>query len=221
MQEMSSGGSPMCVRKANQETPNYTGPCNCRRVSDHFLASQMDMGLTDEASTRRVSILEGQFGTMQNQMMGMQSTLERILNVIQNPSSAAPPPHSAYPHHNGAGGSNYSNADRDIATPASHLAHQHPRIDTDIQMISSSGPPSMSIGRSASPQSSTQPMSAQSFYLPGPSDFRVPPPRHHHGHDDSSSSTTLSSSTPHRGNNFPPLPGFAPPVSNYCHKVLA
>lgn len=179
----------------------------------------MDFLLIGEDLLRRVSILEGQFGTMQNQMMGMQATLERILNVIQGSSGPAPPPpppHGSYAQHNGPGGNSFNNMDSNVARqipPPPHMSAHQPHLDGNLQMISTSGPPPMSNGSSASPQSTTQPMSAQSFFLPGPPGIRPPPNRHHHVHDDSSSTATISGSTPQRTNSFPPLPGFAPPVS--------
>ncbi|KIY69570.1 hypothetical protein CYLTODRAFT_478725 [Cylindrobasidium torrendii FP15055 ss-10] len=45
------------------------------------------------ASVERVSRLEGQYLVMQSHMIGMQSTLDRILNVVQNqPGGPMPPP---------------------------------------------------------------------------------------------------------------------------------
>ncbi|CAE6417206.1 unnamed protein product [Rhizoctonia solani] len=48
-------------------------------------------------AAERVSRLEGQYLMMQSQMIGMQSSLDRILSAIQNQNSAQVYPHSAIP----------------------------------------------------------------------------------------------------------------------------
>lgn len=122
---------------------------------------------------------------MQGQMLSMQSTLDRILNVIQgahntptsNPSGTIIP-HSAHP-----------------TAPAE--SHPHPQVDSQLHQIMS---PAVLIP-SCSPQPNAS-IDGQHFFAPAPSDMRGPSGRH---------SSAINAPTPKQ--NFPPLPGFAPPVS--------
>ena len=53
--------------------------------------NQQTNGVTNNGSVERVSRLEGQYQMMQSQMIGMQSSLDRILSAIQNQGGAQYP----------------------------------------------------------------------------------------------------------------------------------
>lgn len=124
---------------------------------------------------------------MQGQMMGVQSTLERILSVIQGSGSNSNAPSSSAMFSNG----NHPTQDQ----PPNSLPHVDPQLQ---QMM----PPS---GMLPSPSTqTTTPISGQHFFPPSPSDVRGGSSRHQ---------TAMSAPPPQPRHNFPPLPGFAPPVS--------
>lgn len=118
---------------------------------------------------------------MQGQMLGMQSTLERILNVIQGgPSSTAPV----------ASNGMFSNGG--IHAPSEHSSSVPPQVNA-LEF------PPFELAAEFHAQSASS-MGGQQFF---PSSPDVRSNRH---------PTPMNAPAPHQRREFPPLPGFAPPV---------
>ena len=81
----------LCFRKTRQETSQCC-TSSVARVSlssscSHSFRSLMP---ADNTFLRRVSRLENQFMVMQSQIIGIQSTLDQILNAVKGPPAAQP-----------------------------------------------------------------------------------------------------------------------------------
>ncbi|KAG8890381.1 hypothetical protein FRB98_008956 [Tulasnella sp. 332] len=142
----------------------------------------------------RVSRLEGQYLVMQSQIIGMQSSLDRILGALQStpmaipnsfsPTDSGPPPSSTL-------------SDASIFTQQQQQSQQHQQQHQHSQQ--------------QSPQQQRNEMGSHSFALPNaPSGGGYfPPPAH-------AQSTMVEASSNPRRKKFPPLPGFAPPPHKFA-----
>ncbi|KAG8999994.1 hypothetical protein FRB94_008806 [Tulasnella sp. JGI-2019a] len=137
----------------------------------------------------RVSRLEGQYLVMQSQIIGMQSSLDRILGALQSQSTPMAIPNSFSP--------------TDSAPPPSSAMS-----DASIFTQQQQQPPQ----QQQQQQHQRNEMGGPPFALPNApaGGGYFPPPTH------APTSTMVETSSNPRRKKFPPLPGFAPPPHKFA-----